>query len=67
MVVSCCGCSCGVQVHHPPDPDSFAWRGAARFLRDESVRGTLAESTVTRAEYLEWGHARCNDKFSSRW
>ena len=52
-----------LKVYSPPDPETYAWRGAARYARDEKIR--LSQEMVTREEYLEYGHYYCNNKMSS--
>lgn len=55
-----------MQVYKPDFPELYAWKGAARFVRDHVGAygaNSLDRCMVTRAEYLENGHYRCNEKF----
>ena len=56
-----------VNVYMPPDPDTYAWRGAQRFALDELRKGTLiSKHMVSRQQYLENGHYYCNKKFANQ-
>lgn len=58
------------QIHRPERPQEYAWRGAARFVRDLRERGggaAVAAHMVSKAEYLERGHHHCNNKFAESW
>ena len=55
-----------VNVYMPPDPDTYAWRGAQRFALDEVKKGALlSKHMVSRQQYLENGHYYCNKKFAN--
>ncbi len=49
-----------VNVHIPEDPIGYAWKGGALLAKDPVY---LKELAVSKAEYLEKGHAACQDKF----
>lgn len=51
------------QIFQPEDPTLYAWQGAAIFARQEQDAGRYHNYVVTRAEYLEHGHAVCSRKF----
>lgn len=54
-------------VYLPPNPESYAWQGAARFSRDSRFNPFLRAGTVSKAAYMEFGHHYCNEKISSSW
>jgi actin-related protein len=59
-----------VTVHTPAQPDTYAWRGASRFVKNTLKSGgmqELGEFTVSKAFYLENGHARSNQAFEDSW
>lgn len=51
----------------PENPIDYAWKGAARFVNDQTARGTLNEHMISRADYLERGHDYVNEKFFRGW
>lgn len=56
-----------IKVHVPENPDCYAWQGAARFARDGRQVLGLRNGFVTKAQYLEYGHHYCNEKFAKSW
>ena len=56
-----------MQVYKPPNPDTYAWYGAHRYVNDEIAKGNLKKLVVTKAEYLEKGNDYCNAKFYDQW
>ena len=57
-----------VNVHTPENPESYAWKGAARFSRNCKMNHALhMDSFVTRAQYLEHGSSYVNEKFATSW
>ena len=56
-----------MQSYQPPEPEAYAWRGAARFVDNERRSGKLSKQVVTKAQYLENGHHYCNEKFAKSW
>ena len=56
-----------MQSYLPENPESYAWRGAQRFVQNNQSNGQLRRQMVSRAEYLERGHHYCNEKFFKGW
>ena len=62
-----------LHVHLPQDPDTYAWRGMRRYAHDAGLGyagsggSGGAGDVVSRAEYLEHGHLRCNLKYYHSW
>jgi actin-related protein 6 len=56
-----------MQIYKPPNPDTYAWYGAHRYVNDEINNGNIKKLLITRAEYLEQGNDYCNAKFYSQW
>ena len=56
-----------VCVYRPQEPHLYALRGAHRFVSDGCAAGVIGECMVTREEYLESGHLRCNSAFDAMW
>ena len=57
----------GVETYCPEHPTTYAWKGAARFVKNHLAQGTLNGQMVSREEYLERGHDYVNEKFLRGW
>lgn len=56
-----------MQVYKTPNPDTYAWFGAHRYVNNEINKGNLKKLVITKAEYLEKGNDYCNEKFYDQW
>jgi actin-related protein 6 len=56
-----------MRCHVPAQPDEYAWRGAARWVDNEKRSGKMHRYVVSKADYLEYGHDYCNEKFARHW
>jgi actin-related protein len=56
-----------VEVYLPQSPELYAWRGAARFAQNQRAAKSLQKHMVTKAQFMEYGSAYCNEKFASGW
>jgi actin-related protein len=58
-----------VHVYLPENPETYAWRGAARFAKQTASKSLHQHVCVyvTKAQFLEYGSAYCNDKFAAGW
>ena len=54
-------------LHVPESPTTYAWRGAARFVRNEIEANTMHKQSISRKEYLDKGHDYCREKFLRGW
>eukprot|EP00605_Chrysophyceae_sp_TOSAG23-4_P002038 GSChrysophyteH1.ASY1.ANO1.2257.1 assembled CDS len=56
-----------IQTYLPPDPQSYALKGAVRWVRDSQAASALAPALGSRKEYLERGSAHINEKYWKSW
>ncbi|KAJ1399596.1 actin-related protein 6 [Ochromonadaceae sp. CCMP2298] len=56
-----------VEVYLPQSPELYAWLGAARFAQNQRASKSLQKHMVTKAQFMEYGSAYCNEKFASGW
>lgn len=56
-----------IKTYAPNNPDTYAFKGMANFIKQEMKDNTLSDRMLSRKDYLEYGHYFCNKKFFNSW
>jgi len=58
---------CDINVHHPPNPQEYAWKGAYLYVDNLCRSNKASQVFITKAQYSECGSHYCNEKFFAGW